>query len=226
MNSCACDDEAISYDKVKKTIIISKIEKQVFEHLRMKNSVRKNIKNFLTKIRKLVLFNVYKNSMKEIKKYNYKSNYGYDMFGRDVEDGLNKYIGQLNKVRLKIRTIIVLGSRVKNRWTSNSDVDLTFIADNLPNKGNNIISKRIYYSQINKILSDKFFIGIEPSLYYSSKEFIAKLNDFDIHTLDAILYGKVIYDDGFWISVEREYAQIVKKYRLDPNILKEKILLV
>jgi predicted nucleotidyltransferase len=218
-------DEATSYDKEKKAII-SKIEKQVFEHLIMKNSARKIIKNFLTKTRKLVLFNMYKNSMEEIKKYNYKSNYGYDMFGRDVEDGLNKYIGQLDKVKLKIRTIIVLGSRVKNRWTSNSDVDLTFVADNLPDKGNNIVSRRIYYSKINKILSDTFFMGIEPSLCYSSKEFIAKLNDFDIHTLDAILYGKVIYDDGFWISVEREYAQIVKKYRLDPNILKEKILLV
>ena len=207
--------------------ILSSIDEQVAKHLKMKKGIRKKVKKIVEKIRKIILHKIYFKYADLIKKYNYESNYGCDIFGRDVEDGLNKYIKSLNLDELKINTLIVLGSRVKNRWTPESDIDLTLITDNLPKKGDNAISRRLYYSKIGRIFSDKpFYLGAEISLCYSKKEFIEKLHNFDIHALDAVSYGKVIYDDGFWITIEKEYAQLVEKYGLDPTLLKEKVRLV
>lgn len=219
-NKNTLDDENIQK-------ILSSIDEQVAKHLKMKKGIRKKVKKIVEKIRKIILHKIYFKYADLIKKYNYESNYGCDIFGRDVEDGLNKYIKSLNLDKLKINTLIVLGSRVKNRWTPESDIDLTLIADNLPKKGKNAISRRLYYSKISRIFSDKLFhLGAEISLCYSKKEFIEKLHNFDIHALDAVSYGKVIYDDGFWITIEKEYAQLVEKYGLDPTLLKEKVRLV
>jgi predicted nucleotidyltransferase len=118
--------------------------------------------------------------------------------------------------------VIVLGSRVKDSWTPRSDVDVTIIADRLPRDGKNFFTKRILGFRRNFLLSDRpLYLGVEPSGCCSRKEFLERLNRFDIQALDAVLYGKIIYDDGFWSMVEARYATIEKRYQIECLPLKE-----
>lgn len=64
-------------------------------------------------------------------------------------------------------------------------------------------------------------MGIEPSGCCSGEEFMKRLKQFDIQILDAIFYGKVIYDDGFWATVIREYKAIIKQYKLEKLPLRD-----
>ena len=71
-------------------------------------------------------------------------------------------------------------------------------------------------------MSDRpLYLGIEPSGCCSKEEFLERLRSFDIQALDAIFYGRVIYDDGFWDVAKAQYTEIECKYGLDPLYLKK-----
>ena len=53
-----------------------------------------------------------------------------------------------------------------------------------------------------------------------------QLKKCDIHALDAIFYGKVIYDDGFWQIAKDEYKKIKKQNNLNEISLKEMLFIV
>ena len=197
------------------------IKEAVEKKLAMKKSIRKKLKRRLEEVLQkiqLILFPL----SKKIKQYDGKSRFGCDKFGRDVEDGLDKYIRILKSRNLCIHTVVVLGSRAKGSWNSNSDVDVTIIASNLPNGGRNPITKRLYSLRRKLILSDRpLNLGIEPSGCCSREEFLKKLRSLDLQALDAVIYGQVIYDDGFWNIVRSEYEKIKRKFGLDNLPLKK-----
>jgi len=211
-------------DEEQKKILLS-IDAQIRIKINMKRGIRKKIKRYLERVqRKFFLKRV---SMSKVKKYNGSSSLGYDEFGRDIEDGVLKYVELLKRRNLKIHTIIVLGSRVKGRGRSDSDVDLTIISSSLPKTANNFISQRIYNYKIRKIFSEKpLYIGIEPSICLTKEEFLSRLEAFDVNAFDAIYYGKVVFDDGFWELVKEKYREIDNEYKLYELPLKEKIFIV
>jgi predicted nucleotidyltransferase len=147
--------------------------------------------------------------------------FGADELGRDVEDGLNRYIELLRKRKVQIHTVIVLGSRVKREWRPQSDIDVTVIASDLPTEGTAALTRRIGSLRRRILLSDKpLFIGIEPSGCCSRKEFLERLRRFDVSALDAVFYGRIIFDDGFWKKALEKYEEMDKEYALSELPLK------
>jgi len=205
--------------------IMQKVEKQVQRKLAMKKSYKKKIKVAIKRALRRIFYRTLNDPKIKVKNYRENSNFGYDEFGRDVEDGLLQYIKLLKSRKLQIHTVIVLGSRAKGSWTPQSDVDVTVIASNLPRERRNPLTKRLFGLRRKLILSDRpLYLGIEPSGCCSKTEFLERLERFDIQVLDAIFYGKVIYNDGFWRTVKMKYKEIEKKYGLEQIPLKEMLV--
>ena len=187
----------------------------------MKRGYRKKLKKNLERLLRKILFTIFSSSSIKVKRFNGDSSFGCDERGRDIEDGLHKYVSILKNRGLKVHTVIVLGSRAKGLWTPRSDVDVTIIATNLPKEGINFLSKRLLNLKRRIILSDRpLYLGIEPSGCCSKDEFLKKLEMFDINALDALLHGRVIYDDGFWLKVREKGKEIMSKHGLSEELLK------
>lgn len=203
-------------------MIIEKIKKEVEQKLVEKKSRKKRLKNLVERSRIKILYRIFGDSKIQVKRYQQSSRFGCDEFGRDVEDGLYKYINILKNRGLEVHTVILLGSRAKGTWTPKSDVDVTIVASNLPKERKNFALKRLLGLKRQIVLSDRpLYLGIEPSGCCSKEEFVKKLRSFDTQALDAIFYGQIIYDDGFWKIVKTEYSEMEKKYGLKDLPLKE-----
>jgi len=150
---------------------------------------------------------------------------GTDDMGRDVASGLRQYINILLNRGVKLHTLLVLGSRAKGRAKPESDVDVMIIASKLPGRSSpkltNLSQKILNIRRWLLLCDAPIYIGIQPSACCSKEEFLLWLKEFKISALDAIYYGKVIYDDGFWKHVLQVFEEIEKKYKLDKKKLKE-----
>jgi len=213
-------------DKIQ-ILVIQKVKKEVGQKLASKKSYRKKFKTIFERISKRILRRILNNPKVKIKKYGQDSRFGCDEFGRDVEDGLRQYIKLLKSRKLQVHTVIVLGSRAKGSWTPESDVDVLIIAGNLPKEGRNTLTKRLFGLRKKLILSDRpIYLGIEPSGCCSKTEFLERLEMFDIQALDAVFYGRVVYDEGFWRKVKKKYRDMERKYGLEQIPLKEMLVAV
>jgi hypothetical protein len=213
-------------DKIQGEALL-RIETEIERKIAMKKGYRKKFKKILEKIFRKVLYKIFSSSNIRIKRYNGSSSLGCDELGRDIEDGLRLYIKLLKSRKLQIHTVILLGSRAKGSWTPQSDVDVTIIASNLPKERRNPLTKRLFDLRRGLILSDRpVYLGIEPSGCCSKAEFLERLEIFDIQVLDAIFYGRVIYDDGFWQTLKKKYKEIEKKYGLEQIPLKDMLVAV
>jgi predicted nucleotidyltransferase len=209
----------IELEKAKKEIV-SKIQFEVDKKIALKRGYRKKAKVLLEKLSRAVCRPFFQSDVL-VKQYDGVGSLGSDEVGRDVQDGARKYVEILKNRGIKIRTVIALGSRAKGSWKPESDVDVTIIADNLPSEALNPISKRFLALKLRVLLSDRpICMGIEPSGCCSRPEFLKRLHDFDIQTLDAVLYGQVVYDDGFWETALEEFSVIAERYELAPLLLK------
>jgi predicted nucleotidyltransferase len=155
---------------------------------------------------------------------------GVDEFGRDVARCLMEYANLLVNRGVKLHTLVVLGSRAKGRGKPESDVDIMVIASNLPGKKMpefaNLPQKILNIRQQLLLADGPLFIGVEPSSCCSKEEFLQWLRRFKVVALDAIYYGKVIYDDGFWKHVVQTFKKIEQKYGLDNTKLKEMLFVL
>jgi hypothetical protein len=105
-----------------------------------------------------------------------------------------------------------------------SDVDVTIISDSLSSKNLSAISRRLYDLKVQIQYSDRpLNIGIVASSYYSRSEFIRSIERFDFQALDALFYGKVIYDDGFWQVAMERYKELERKYGFNRDRLKKMV---
>lgn len=207
--------------------ILLQIKRKVENKVLMKKGVMKKLKKRLGRVVRRILIKIFSSSSMKVKRYDGTSDFGCDLYGRDVEDGLLKYVGILMSRNVDVHTVIVLGSRAKGNWTPESDVDVTIIASNLPREGKNILSRRFFDVMRYIILSDMpLYLGVEPSGCCSKNEFLKKLRNFDIQVLDAIYYGKIIYDDGFWMTVKTEFNKMKEVYGLDDSLMKKLLFLL
>lgn len=147
---------------------------------------------------------------------------GVDEFGRDILAGMNIYVEILKKRGIKVHTVIVQGSRSKGKYTQESDTDVTIIADNLPKKVNIPVLRRLFGLVQWFWLSDfPLFMDVEPSGCSSPQEFLKELENLDIHALDAMYYGKIVYDDGFWVKATEKFKQVEKENNLQSLPMKK-----
>jgi hypothetical protein len=195
--------------------IAGKIKAQVQGNLELKSGYRKKMKRVLEKRARRLLYKMFTSNV-EVEPYRVGSSFGRDELGRDVEKGLYKYVELLKERDLTIHTILVLGSRAKGTWDTESDVDVTIISDCCPRKANNFVTRRMRNLIVGFSFSDiPLCLGIEPSGCYTKAQFLKSLKQFDVQALDAVLYGRVIYDDGFWATAKKEYKEMEKRFRLD-----------
>lgn len=153
---------------------------------------------------------------------------GIDEFRRSVLEGMRIYVDILKRRGIKLNAVLVQGSRAKGKWKPTSDIDVTIIADNLP-------KKKHYPWPLNKLFGLKRWLllsdiplcmGVEATFTCSKNHFSQMLENFDIHALDAMYYGKLIYDDGFWKETRNRFEKINMKYELDKTDLKKMLFIL
>lgn len=204
--------------------IIARIERQVARKMAMKRGYRRKFKQIIERQLRKVLYQVFSPKNAVAPCLQGSSMFGCDEFGRDVEQGLLQYVAILKSRGIEVHTVIVQGSRAKSSWKPESDVDVTIVANNLPKEGRSFFSFRLRDLRRRILLSDRpLFLGIEPSGCCSREEYLKRLERFDLQVLDAILYGRVVFDDGFWSQVKSKYEGLVKKNKLETAPLRELI---
>lgn len=206
-------------------MIMRMIDAQVNRKLTVKKGKRKKLKNLFEKFQKRACYKVVYRAKARLKRYDGISRLGHDEFGRDIAYGVSRYIELLLSRGLKISTVVVLGSRAKGFWKPSSDVDVTIIGRNLAQQKDGFVGRRFMGFYSSRQLSDKpLCLGIEPSGCCSEEVFLRRIRRFDIQALDALYYGIVFYDDGFWRKAKEELQEMEKKYGFDEKELKEKLL--
>lgn len=186
-------------------MILRHIEGQVRRKFAEKYSWRKPVKSGLQRGLKVVLYLLSKREYAKAKRRDL--DLGIDEFGRDVATSVFTY-ARLLKIRgVNIHTILVLGSRAKARWSPGSDVDLVVIADDLPSTP---------YERWFLVRDSPINMGADI-FACSRSEFLQYLEEFRILPLDAICYGKIVYDDGFWSKIVSRFEELENEYRLDKS---------
>jgi hypothetical protein len=128
-------------------------------------------------------------------------NFGYDRFGRDVASGLLLYLQLLQGRGLAIRSLVVLGSRAKGTWHPESDVDVLVILQQRSEKRRRFFSDHPLYA------------SIEPTVCYDT-EFMQWINECRLVALDAMYYGVIAFDDGFWAEAVKVFGHVERERNL------------
>lgn len=203
------------------TQIVNKVRKEARLRLSQKYTIKRTISGVLTNaIKRIEKFFVVVSGLKRVGVSSNETalDLGKDGYGRDVASCLQYYVTLLRRRNVKVHTIIVLGSRAKGRARPKSDVDVTIIASELPGKSiaefTNFAQKIMNIKRYVLLSDFPLFIGVQLSSCCSKLEFMQWLTEFRVIALDAIYYGKIIYDDGFWKRVEQTFAEMDDKYNL------------
>jgi predicted nucleotidyltransferase len=215
------------------TLILKSIKEEIEKRISLKYNWKRTVSSALTRLEKSIFCLVFrperffkKTCVTKVEELDL----GVDKLGRNITFCLKQYVTLLRSRGLKIHTLIVLGSRAKGRGKPDSDVDVMIIASNLPGvKTPEFINfpQKIMNIKQRLLLSDfPLCIGVQPSACCSREEFLNWLKDFKAVALDAIYYGKVIYDDGFWEKALQLFKKLEKEYRLNGTKIKEMLLVL
>lgn len=186
-------------------LILQQIEDQIRRKLAEKRTWRKPVKGGLQKGLKTLLYLLSKTRYTTRLPTASNLDLGADEFGRNVATNVCAYARLLRNRGVKLHTVLVLGSRAKARWSPRSDVDLVVIADDLPD----LVYERWYFVRDSPI-------NMGADVFACSRdEFLRYLEEFRILTLDAICYGKIVFDDGFWPKVVARFEELEREYRLE-----------
>ena len=110
------------------------------------------------------------------------------------------------KKPIKIRSVVVMGSRARGGWKPWSDVDVLVVAEDLP--------KGLERLEVLRVLEEEVVESEVEVRAYTSDEFKEALKGLSLTALDAVSEGVAIYDDGFWEEMERYFKEVKKAYRL------------
>jgi len=219
--------------KYHQSLILKSVREEIEKRISLKYNWKRTISSTLARFEKLIfrlIFRPERFSKKTCVSKFKDLDLGVDELGRNIAFCLKQYVTLLRNRGLKIHTLIVLGSRAKGRGKPDSDVDVMIIASNLPGvktpEFTNFPQKIMNIRQ-RLLLSDfPLCIGVQPSACCSREEFISWLKRFRVVALDAIYYGKVIYDDGFWEKALQLFKKLEKEYRLNETKIKEMLFVL
>jgi predicted nucleotidyltransferase len=209
MKSANSDDGQYSLE------VLSNIETQLNNRInkkRMWNAQKNSPFAIARRIRKLLAYMIsrHRNTHKSILLK--RGRFGYDEFGRDIEAGLLVYLKMLFDRSLKIHSLLLLGSRAKERYSTRSDIDVLLITDN----------KFELRKDKKKISDAPLFMGIEAE-HYTKKEIESMMKKLDLTFLDAVYWGIVIFDDGYWKKILENYSELEERLRLPRKLIKKKL---
>ncbi|MEM3693860.1 MAG: nucleotidyltransferase domain-containing protein [Candidatus Bathyarchaeia archaeon] len=123
----------------------------------------------------------------------------------NAKSGLEKYVKLLLDSSLKVRTIVIMGSRARGDWKPHSDTDILVIAENFPQDHSGLLVA------LNP--PEVWGLSLEPRAY-TPKDFLDALWALELTALDAIQEGIVLYDDGFWMEAKKAFQRAKRAYRL------------
>lgn len=124
--------------------------------------------------------------------------------GTRALDVIREYVRRLRKRGVKVRAVVVIGSRARGDWRPGSDIDLVVVVDD------------------ERDLPKAFWTGVEMGDVevrpYCASELVSRLRSFDFTLIEALECGVVITDDGIWERLRSVYDREVRrrvKLRLD-----------
>ena len=120
--------------------------------------------------------------------------------GVDVFDALCRYVRFLLSRGVKLRCLVVIGSRARGSWKPWSDTDVLIVVDQA--------DKRLPFDE------NAFKIDIEPRVFRPDELFRA-LRELRLTALEAGDHGVPIYDDGFWASFKAEFEKLRRALGLE-----------
>ena len=110
---------------------------------------------------------------------------------------MRDYIRKLKEKDIEVHSLVVIGSRAYGYYTTSSDIDVVVIIDD--------------YEKV----EETFHLGlntgyIEPRIY--AREDAEKLLEcYDAVLLEALEFGVVFHDDGFWQRLRKTYEERIRK---------------
>lgn len=123
---------------------------------------------------------------------------GRDELGEDVLKLVYGYKVALEERGVRIRSLLVFGSRARGDYKPWSDIDVVVVAENLP---------KVKRWEI-------LWVGEVEPRGYTPEEFLEALWRLDLTALDACDEGRVIYDDGFWQEARGLFERVKEFYGL------------
>lgn len=123
----------------------------------------------------------------------------------DVKSGLKRYVKLLLSSSLKVKAIVLIGSRARGDWKAYSDTDILVVAENFPQN----------YGELLMTLNppEAWRLSLEPRAY-SPEEFLDAIWALDLTALDAVEEGVVLYDGGFWRKAQEVFRSTKEEYGL------------
>ncbi|BAA29478.1 nucleotidyltransferase domain-containing protein [Pyrococcus horikoshii] len=99
-------------------------------------------------------------------------------------------------------TVILFGSYARGDYNRTSDFDIVVISDRLD--GNPLERTKPLYAL------NEDFLPVDI-IAYTREEFLKALENLSPTALDAISYGKVLYDDGFYKIAREKFEELKRK---------------
>jgi len=120
--------------------------------------------------------------------------------GVDVSKSLLRYVRFLLSRGVRVRSVIVIGSRARGDWLPWSDTDVVIVIDQA--------DKRLPRNE------DALAIGLETRVFRPD-ELLKALEEFRLTALEAGDHGIPIYDDGFWHEFKARFEELRRAHGLE-----------
>jgi predicted nucleotidyltransferase len=213
--------------------IIESVQKQIRKRVSQKYNWKRTVSSSLVRLEKVIFRFTFRRARFSCGAFIAQQDdlgLSVDESGRSIAGCLREYVNLLINRGVKLHTLLILGSRAKGRGKPESDVDVMVIASDLPGRKMSEFTnfpQKIMNIRQQLLLTDfPLCIGVQSSSNCSREEFLQWLREFKVAALDAVYYGKVIYDDGFWSKVMQNFKEIEKKFRLRETTLREMLLVL
>ncbi len=120
--------------------------------------------------------------------------------GADVLSKLISYVRFLLREGVRLRSVVVIGSRARGDWKPWSDTDVIIVVEQA--------EKRLPRNE------DALAIGLEARVFRPEELFKA-LEEFRLTALEAGDQGVPVYDDGFWPTFKARFEELRRAYGLE-----------
>ena len=98
-------------------------------------------------------------------------------------------------------SIVFFGSRARGDWTRYSDADILVILSQHPKRFVDRLSEFTIYSPS----------GLVEPLVYTKEEIETMFQSRNAFLLDILMYGILLFDQGFWRDLRNRFEALLKK---------------
>ena len=122
--------------------------------------------------------------------------------GKEIINELRRYVQCLIEHGHRINSAVLFGSRARDDWLIDSDIDLLII---IPNSGKNFLERIRDFTAC-------WDLGLALEVFpYTVDEVKRLMNKGSIALYDALDYGVVIYDDGTFEKLREVFRKAVNE---------------